>query len=86
MLKFITDRQTRRDGTLEPCLLTGRRLAPLVIRTLEGEKIAEVLPVGPWTHDKLTELGPGLEAMFADQLKHGADAYLGGEWVGSTEV
>jgi len=86
MLTFITDRQTRRDGTQERDLLTGRRLAPLVIRSLEGEKIAEVLPSGPWTHDTLTGLVPGLEAMFADQLKQGADAYLGGQWVGGTEV
>lgn len=86
MLTFITDRQTRRDGSLEPCLLADRREAPLLIRTLEGEKIAEILPSAPWTHERLTELAPYLMAMYADQLKQGADAYIGGLWVGSTEV
>lgn len=86
MLTFITDRQTRRDGSLEPCLLTGRRLAPLTIYTLEGEQIAEIVPSDPWTHDKLTDLGAELGVMFFEQFKHGADAYIGGQWVGGTEV
>ena len=86
MLTFVTDRKTRADGSLEPCLLNGRRLSPLVIRTMEGDEIAQVLPSGPWTHDALMALVPGLEAMYGAQLREGADAYLGDQWVGSTEV
>jgi len=86
MIKFISDRKTRSDGTLEPCLLAGYRTAPLIIRTLEGERIAEILPSSPWTHEKLLELGPGLEVMFSEQIKKGVDAYLGKQWVGSTEI
>lgn len=86
MLTFVTDRQTRRDGSLEPDLLAGHRLAPLRIVTLDGVPITQVLPESPWTHGRLTDLVPGLLTMFGAQLEQGADAYLGSQWVGSTEV
>lgn len=86
MLTFITDQQKRADGTVEPSLLAHVSMAPLHVRTLEGEKIADVLPSGPWSHEKLVELAPGLEAAFGEQLALGADAFVGNVWVGSTEV
>lgn len=80
---FVTD---QRPG--EPDILSEHRLNPLVIRScLDQRELIQVLPTGPWTHQALEELSEGLTAMFASEFsEEGADAYLGSQWVGGTEV
>ncbi|MDX1366885.1 hypothetical protein [Pseudomonas sp.] len=39
-------------------------------------------PAGGWTHDLVVELAKEIEPI----TRPGADAYLGGDWIGSTEV
>lgn len=56
---------------------------PLVIKNLQGKHLlAYPAPAGGWTHHRLCVLGQRIGPLTAD----GADAYVGGEWVGSTEV
>lgn len=65
----------------EPCVLKGNTMKTLYIRSLSGEILKEFNPTSPWTHESLINLDleniPGIE--------YGADAYLGNEWIGSTE-
>lgn len=86
-VRMIADRNVRRDGTLEPDLLAGRRLMPLEFRTLDGEWITTVLPSKPWEQVSLQQVAEGVALMFPDQHNmDGANAYLGSQWIGSTEV
>lgn len=78
-MTFITD--VKGD---EPVILTAELAQePLTITALEDKThiIATYpAPVGGWTHERLC-------ALDIDYGEHGAgDAYLGSEWVGSTEV
>lgn len=79
MLYFVTD---CRPG--EPCIIQGHERAPLVIKTMEGEELLRLAPIQPWTHERL--IGLPLQDLLGEALERGADAYLGEQWVGSTEV
>lgn len=79
MICFVTDIQSGFEPDIL-ALLKGERLTVL---SLEAVLIAEVEPpVCGWTHDQLVAQAASLEGKTAG----GAEAYLGGVWVGSTEV
>ncbi|WP_018984049.1 hypothetical protein [Salinimonas chungwhensis] len=65
----------------EPDLLVGYETLNLIIKDLGGEVVTELPPAdGIWTHDALE---------LVDYDKHspfGWDAYLGDQWIGSSEV
>jgi len=86
LIRFITDRRVKSDGILEPDILEGYDTEQLRIETLEGEELVAVSPRRPWTHDDLTNMLPALEYILGDRLQAGVNAYLGEQWVGSTEV
>lgn len=74
-IKYITDQRPR-----EPDLLVGSEHAALDIRDLNGQLLLNVsAPLTGWTHASLSEIQP-------PEAEEGADAYLGGNWIGSTEV
>jgi len=78
MITFITDRLPN-----EPEILLPLKHLPLQVRTLENEPIARFdPPENGWTHDDLMETARRID----DLTVMGADAYLGDDWVGSTEV
>lgn len=78
MICFITD--TRDD---EPEVLPLLALDTLTIRSLDGEIIGrKSAPAGGWTHERLLAEAEAHAQMTVD----GANAYLGEEWVGSTEI
>ncbi|WP_291608323.1 hypothetical protein [Comamonas sp.] len=55
----------------------------LTVRDLDGAEIAAVAaPDGGWTHPALVLTAQEL----AGKTDGGADAFIGGRWVGSTEV
>ena len=80
MIAYITD---RRPG--EPDILAGIEHCTLEIRDLAGHDLTgRVLlevpaPQAGWTHESLNAVQP-------PESKAGADAYLNGNWIGSTEV
>lgn len=75
MLKYITD---VREG--EHDLLTLNRHQILVIKNLDGMVLhTQVAPPDGWTHIALVSIQPLA-------CSDGADAYLGENWIGSTEV
>jgi len=51
---------------------------------MEGEELLKLVPEQPWTHERLVALP--LQDLLGEALEGGADAYLGEQWVGSTEV
>ncbi|UGS48600.1 hypothetical protein JMT66_23265 (plasmid) [Kosakonia cowanii] len=78
MTVFITYITDQRPG--EPDLIAGSEHATLEIRSLEGELLQSVAaPRMGWTHASLSAVQP-------QEAEEGADAYLGGSWIGSTEV
>ena len=78
MIHLVTD---RRSG--ERDILTPVKHEPLQVRTLDGDSVLSLDPPGEgWTHRRLCETVREHEALTRD----GADAYLGSEWIGSTEV
>lgn len=78
MLSLVTD---QRPG--EPELLSTVKHLALEIRSLAGNVLATVTaPVSGWTHEQLVAVAMRQEAITRD----GADAYLGAQWVGSTEI
>ena len=83
---MVADRRPRRDGSMEPVILAGRRMMPLEFRTLDGEWITSVLPSKPWNQSGLQQVADGVALMFGDAMREGANAYLGSQFVGSTEV
>lgn len=81
-IKFVTDQWPG-----EPDILAGHQLEPLTIQDLDRTKVLlRVLPSGPWTHEALEETGRGIEQMLPQEVAEGVDAFLGTQWVGSTEV
>ncbi|CAB3740225.1 hypothetical protein LMG22037_06372 [Paraburkholderia phenoliruptrix] len=73
-----------RDG--ETDLLPGNEREPLFLRSLAGQVTLRIDPTTPWTHESLVAAVES-EAAKAFASEHfGADAYLGGLWVGSSEV
>lgn len=79
MIYLITDQWPG-----EPDILTPIRNEVLYIRDLDGELLSQVHPSNKsWTHEALVEV---IENLSEHRVcEHGADAYLGGYWVGSTE-
>ena len=78
MIQFITDVR----GS-EPDILTSLSFFSLSIIDLDGAAIqAFDAPCGGWTHSRLVSIACALESKTA----HGAEAYLGTSWVGSTEL
>ncbi len=79
---FITD---QRPG--EKDVLAGNERHPLVIRSCSDRReLIRVLPTSPWTHEQLDTTGTQLRALLEAEFTHeGADAFLGQQWVGSTE-
>ncbi len=79
MICFVTDIQHDR----EPDILGPVRNMMLTVRDLDGAEIAAVAaPDGGWTHPALVLTAQEL----AVKTDGGADAFIGGCWVGSTEV
>ncbi len=79
MICFVTDIRS----SVEPDILTLLKGDWLEIRSLNGEVLERIgAPSGGWTHERLVEQAELLEEL----TKEGAEAYLGGVWVGSTEV
>jgi hypothetical protein len=79
MIKFITDIQGN-----EPDILTQHKHKRLLIVSIEGQYLNSYEPprLG-WTHEALTKLA----ALFPTEWNYcGADAMLGDQFVGSTEV
>lgn len=83
---MIADRRPRHDGSMEPDILAGRRMLPLEFRTLDGQWITSVLPSKPWDQAGLQQVAEGVALMFGDAMQEGANAYLGTQFIGSTEV
>jgi len=78
MICFITDVW---EG--EPDILQAVQGEPLQVYGLDGGLIDTIpAPVGGWTHDGLTNQAERL----TPKTRDGADAYLGSQWVGGTEV
>lgn len=78
MLCFVTD---CRPG--ESDILDAVRMEPLKLADLQGRLIAShVAPAGGWTHEALQRVAAALES----QCAAGAEAYIGEQWVGGTEV
>lgn len=83
MITFITD--VKKDETpFHDCIFSGT----LVITDLDEKPMFSVIPPGDgWNDEALRQWSD--EARTDDSyafLSHGANAYLSGEWVGSTEV
>jgi len=79
MLTFVTDI----CSPSEPDILQPVLFEDLVITNHDGEEIARRRPpAGGWSHVLLTELAEELDSLTRD----GAEAAIGGVWVGSTEV
>lgn len=78
MLNLVTD---QRPG--EPEILRTVMHAVFEIRSLDGEILKAVhAPSTGWTHELLIAVAVEHEVF----TRCGADGYLGGHWVGSTEV
>jgi len=78
MLNLVTDQ--RAD---EPDILSSVMHEAFEIRSLAGDVLKLVVaPVEGWTHEQLVAVSALHEPITHD----GADAYLGGVWVGGTEV
>lgn len=77
MITFITD---QRPG--EPDILAPVKFSDLLILDLDGRSLASVAaPVGGWTHEILSRQCANL----VDDA-NGVEAFLGDQWVGSTEI
>ncbi|OEF63577.1 hypothetical protein OAA_13915 [Vibrio cyclitrophicus 1F175] len=80
MIKFITDIK----HPDEPDILTPYKRKPLLIISLEGQLLQRFEPpLDGWTHDALCAVNESCSSSINDL---GADAFLGKQWVGSTEV
>ncbi|VVP30591.1 hypothetical protein [Pseudomonas fluorescens] len=78
MLNLVTD---QRPG--EPPILRSVMHALFEIRSLDGEVLKAVsAPSTGWTHESLQAVAVEHEEI----TRFGADGYLGGQWMGSTEV
>jgi hypothetical protein len=72
---------TRPKNNREPDILSGFETFKLIVKDLKGNRVAEIPPRGDhWTHDELESLD-----LFS-YSPHGWEAYLGENWIGSSEV
>lgn len=75
MIKYITD---QRPG--ETDVLTGFEQGTLEVCDLAGNTLLTVAaPKAGWTHESLSAVQP-------EDAFYGAEAYLNGNWIGSTEL
>ena len=69
------------DG--ETDILRNFKNETLEFYSLEGDLIKKIeAPRGGWSHERLNDVA----AKNREATSNGADAYLGRQWVGSTEV
>ena len=79
MIKFITDIQGN-----EPDILTPHKHKHLLIMSIEGQYLNSYEPSeAGWTHDSLSKL---VEFFPSEWNTCGADALLGDQFVGTTEI
>ena len=71
----------RRDGTIAADLTR-----PLIVRDLVGNSLFEVATDGEWTLERIVQLLGEERACRSVSEAFGADAFIGPEWIGSTEV
>lgn len=81
MIHYITDIRNAGEEDL---------IAPVALEMLHiksaGETIVSIDPVGSWTHEKLIAVEYPEPVHLALKGCDPLDAYLGDQWVGSTEV
>ncbi|CAG9235620.1 conserved hypothetical protein [Paraburkholderia tropica] len=82
MLKLIA--RPLRPG--EPDLLAGNEREPLFLRALGGQATLRIDPAPTWTHEELDAAAGRVDVMAFATEHFGADAFLGGRWIGSSEV
>ncbi|EED97255.1 hypothetical protein L0Z42_29450 [Burkholderia multivorans] len=70
----------------EPDLLTGHEREPLFLRDLGGQATLRIAPASAWTHDALDAAVEREDVIAFVGENFGADAFLGGRWIGSSEV
>ncbi|MEX3845584.1 hypothetical protein [Paraburkholderia sp. BR10882] len=70
----------------EPDLLIGNERKPFILVDLAGEATLRIDPAPAWSHSTLHAVPdrPDVKAFVSEHF--GADAYLGGQWIGSSEV
>lgn len=79
MICFVTDVQNDRERDI----LESLRHGILTVCDLDGVRIATIAaPAGGWTHGALVLIAQKLRG----KTHAGADAFINGHWVGSTEV
>ncbi len=79
MLTFITDQQRN-----EPDILSPVKHCSLFLLSLEGQFLARYeAPHTGWTHQALCQMNTLFEPAWT---YCGVDAFLGEQWVGSTEI
>lgn len=80
MLTFVTDIQT----THEPDILATVKDKPLLLLTIDGQLLARYeAPQGGWTHLALCRMNRFIMPAWSEL---NIDAFLGEQWVGSSEI
>jgi hypothetical protein len=82
MLKFVAlpTRAGERD------LLAGNEHEPLLLRDLSHTNVLRIDPTGKWSHKTLVAVLKRADVLTFVHENFGADAYLGGQWIGGSEV
>ncbi|CAM2158229.1 conserved protein of unknown function (plasmid) [Pararobbsia alpina] len=81
-MKFVA--RPQRDG--EPDLLAGHEREPVFLRSLSLDRTLRIDPSPIWTHDALDALLTRYDVKVFLIDVGGAEAFVGGTWIGSTEV
>lgn len=80
MIYYVTDIQSAGEEDL----IASVAVEVLHIKS-DGETIVSIDPLGSWTHEKLIAVEYPEVVHLALKRGEPLDAYLGNEWVGSTE-
>lgn len=75
-----------RDGLLSVSADTPDLIRPLILRDLAGSPLLEIPADGAWTIERLVDLLDSARACECVTEAFGADAFIGTEWIGGTEV
>jgi hypothetical protein len=75
-----------RDGIAPANGSADHAAQPFILRDLAGATLFEIPPDGKWTLERVLELLNGHRACECVSEAFGADAYIGTQWIGSTEV
>jgi hypothetical protein len=67
-------------------LLAGNEREPLFLRALAGQATLRIDPAPTWTHESLNAALNRDDAKAFESRHFGADAFFGGQWIGSSEV